>query len=331
VQEGAHRDIDEQARAAGQAEADIGADQRQAPLAPVIVGDGVVDHEVGGHGDEGRGQLHAREGQGGEGPQQAREGDIDQESGRADQGEHHRPGGDQAAGGLVQDQAEVFDHHPPVELALSGLALAEAVGQLGHAQGAFVAGQEVEQHLEAFGGQARGGLFPDGAAGHEIAADGVGDGILEHQAAHPGRQAATLLAGAAEAGRQALRLQVAAGDHEVGAVLAQELQHGRQQGLIVLQVGVDDGDEGRGAGQGALQHRAGEASAADAAQALHPAVLPRQGLDLLRRAVRGVVIDEDHLPGDGLERRIELGHQGPDVGEFVEGWGDHGQFENTGL
>ena len=113
----------------------------------------------------------------------------------------------------------------------------------------------------------------------------------------------------------------------LGAALLQDLQHLGQQAFVVLQVPVHDGDEGRGAGHGALDHRAGQAASAHPVQALDPRVLDGDGLDLGRGAVGRVVVDEDDFPDDVGQHRLQLGDQLGDIGPLVEGGDHHRQLQ----
>jgi hypothetical protein len=56
-------------------------------------------------------------------------------------------------------------------------------------------------------------------------------------------------------GSGAAAFHVTAADHHVDVARAEQLEHARQQPLVVLHVGVHDGDHRRGAGQHA--HDAG--------------------------------------------------------------------------
>ncbi len=100
------------------------------------------------------------------------------------------------------------------------LARAEGEGNLDRAQFAARGGDDVEQDLEALGGELRRQLLEAVAADHEEAAHGILDLDPEHALGHFGRQltgAGALLVetfGAAA-------LDIAAADHEFGLAALQ--------------------------------------------------------------------------------------------------------------
>jgi hypothetical protein len=92
---------------------------------------------------------------------------------------------------------------------------------------------------------------------------------------------------------------------------------------------IDHRHIGRGAGHGALDHRAGQAPAADPVQADHPRVGGGHRLDHRGGAVGGIVVDEDRLPDHAVQRRLQLGQQRQDVGRFLEGRDDHAELQRA--
>ena len=92
----------------------------------------------------------------------------------------------------------------------------------------------------------------------------------------------------------------------------------------MLQVGVDHRHERRGAGQGALDHRASEPAATDPAQALDPRLGERQRLHRLGGAVGEIVVDDDDAPVAARQRLGDPGDLRADVVPFVERRDDDG-------
>ena len=120
----------------------------------------------------------------------------------------------------------------------------------------------------------------------------------------------------------AAAFDIAAAGHEIGVAALQQGQHLGQLRLVMLQVGIDHRGIGRARGQNALDAGAGQpapsdpANAADPADPAAPAPAPRPG------AVRGIVIDENDLPGDAGKRRLQPAKQRGDVVPLVEGRDD---------
>jgi hypothetical protein len=121
-------------------------------------------------------------------------------------------------------------------------------------------------------------------------------------------------------------VDVAAAERDVDAAGAHRGDHPRQDGLVVLQVGVHDRNQlGRGR-EHALDARGREASAPDPLQAAHAVVAPSERAKQVGGAVGRIVVDEHHLPGDAWQRTIEPPHQFGDVLPLVEGWHDDREF-----
>ena len=98
----------------------------------------------------------------------------------------------------------------------------------------------------------------------------------------------------------------------------------------MLQVAVHDRDKGRCAGHGPFDDRTSEAAPPHAVQALDAVIRCTDGFDLCGGAVGGIVIDEDHLPDDALQNRVELSDQLGDIGPLIKGGHHNGQFETGG-
>ena len=93
----------------------------------------------------------------------------------------------------------------------------------------------------------------------------------------------------------------------------------------MLEVAVDDGDEIGAGGEPALDHGAGEAGAVDAAQAAHPRIVARDGESDVVGAVGGIVVDDDHLPRQAVERGFQPLEQPRHVGGLAVGRDDDRQ------
>ena len=98
----------------------------------------------------------------------------------------------------------------------------------------------------------------------------------------------------------------------------------------MLEVAVHDRHERRGAGHDPLDHCAGEAPASDPVQALDPGIHRGDGLDLGRRPVGRVVIDEDDLPADIAQGRLDEADEPAHIGPLVECRDNDSQFEAPG-
>jgi hypothetical protein len=120
----------------------------------------------------------------------------------------------------------------------------------------------------------------------------------------------------------AAAFDIAAADHEFRLPALQQRQHLRQLRFVVLQVGIHHGRERRAGGQNALNAGAGQPAPADPSQTSDPAILPREIAHHVRGRVRGIVVDEDDLPGHPFQGRLELLVQLGDVVALVEGGDD---------
>src|SRR3984893_6103871 len=97
----------------------------------------------------------------------------------------------------------------------------------------------------------------------------------------------------------------------------------------MLQVGVDDGGEGRARCQDALDAGAREAAPPDPPDAAHPAILARQRPHEFPGTVRGVVVTEDHLTSNAATRRLQPPKQRGDIIALVEGGNDDRKLRPT--
>ena len=86
---------------------------------------------------------------------------------------------------------------------------------------------------------------------------------------------------------------------------AQEREHPRQAILVVLEIAVDHGDEIGAGRQPALDHRPRQPRAVDAPEAAHTRIAARDLIGHVIGAIGGIVVHDDHLPGQPFERRDE--------------------------
>jgi hypothetical protein len=87
----------------------------------------------------------------------------------------------------------------------------------------------------------------------------------------------------------------------------------------MLEVGIDDRDIGRGAGQHALDTGARQATAAHPAQAAHARIKVADLLDGRGGAVGRIVVDKDRFPGDPGQAGVQTPHQFGDIAPLLEG------------
>ena len=182
--------------------------------------------------------------------------------------------------------------------------------------------QDVEKDLEPVRHEGRRDPLDQVASDHEEAAHRIGDGPLEHRsgerrpdAAEPTAGGAHRLVGTAAGGPRA--------NCEIRAVVGDEPRHRREDGLVVLQVAIDHSDDRCRGGQGPFDAGPSQSPAIDASQAAEPGV-PRT--DVPRPtpgAVGGVVVDDDHLPGDVAQHDRQPVEQDREVVAFVERRHDH--------
>ena len=165
------------------------------------------------------------------------------------------------------------------------LARAEGEGNFDRPQLALRRGHDIEQDLEALGGELRRQLLEAVAADHEEAAHGIGDLDLQHAPGNLGCQRACTGALLVEA-VGAAALDIAAADHEFRLTALQQGDHLRQLRFVVLQIGVHDRRIGGARGKNALDAGARQAAPADPPDAAHSRILPRQGPHHLPGTVR---------------------------------------------
>ena len=153
---------------------------------------------------------------------------------------------------------------------------------------------------------------------HEKAAQRIGDLDAEQ----PAHKADGDLAGLEPVAGKPIQLgrggQAARADDDIGVVLLEGLEHIEQQRLVVLQVGIHDGEVRRLGRQHSLDAGPGQSAPAQPADATDMRVL-RADLPRLRRGiVWKIVVDENDLPADVDKRAVEALDQDRDVGAFIE-------------
>ena len=134
----------------------------------------------------------------------------------------------------------------------------------------------------------------------------------------PGRNETHRLAGARKSFRK-VALRIAAADDDIGFfIVPQAIEHARQKRFVMLEVGVDDGDIGRGRSEHRFGAGGGQTTAAKPLHAAHTAITPGQFAHAVGRSVGRIVVDKNHLPAEPLKRGGEPRHQRLDIVTFIE-------------
>ena len=256
--------------------------------------------------------------------QKAQNADVHRCPDQTNQNEEHELHGDQPAHHLVEKQDRKFQNHQGVELAFAELARAHAIGQLAIGHLAVHRQEEVQKDLEALAGKVLHGTLQECPLEHEKTAHRVGEFGLGQPVGNTGGKAADGDPGRRQVAGAALG-HVAAVRNQLDVAFLQEFQHRREPGLVVLHIRVDHRDEGGVAGQHAFDAGRGKAAAADPLDAAHPRVLG-EASDRIGGAIGRIVVDEDHFPGNALERLFQGRDHRRHVGALVEGWDNDGQF-----
>ncbi len=183
------------------------------------------------------------------------------------------------------------------------VAFAKSVGNLDDAQLPARRQDHVDQDLEAVRRQSRRQPRDDVAPDHEKAAHRVGDARAGDPVEEPPAEVAELL----PRRRQAALRPVAhpRADREIAGAGFELAVHLRQDRLVVLQVAVDHRDIIGARGHPALDHRAGKAVAVDAPETAHARVGRGETEGDVRGSVGRIVVDDDHLPRQAVERRLD--------------------------
>ena len=253
---------------------------------------------------------------------------MHQQAEAADDRKGDEAGRHDAAHESVEQHDRELPRDVAVELALPGGAIAKAVGQLAKPERPRRAGEQVEQDLEA---DARhpGAHAVDEAVvpDHEEAAHRIVQLDLERPAAQARRRPADRGPRRAP-GADGAVLDVATADDDVELAVGHQLDHARQQRLVVLVVGVDDGEERCRRGEHAFEAGRRQAAPADALDAAHPRVGLGHGAQRDAGVVGRVVVDEDELPVDAGQGLGDGLLQGGDVAGLVEGRDDDGELRH---
>ena len=250
---------------------------------------------------------------------------MDADAGQSDQAEQQEARRNGVVGELCRHQRGEIERDLGIELALAVLALAEGRWQLDRAQAAARRRQDVEQDLETLRRERRRDRLERIAPDHEMPAHRVGELDAEQETHHRIRSAADAGALLRKAGGGPA-IEIAAGHRDIGASGAQGIQHGNEQPLVMLKVGVHHRDVAGLARQHAFEASSGEAAPADAADAAYAAVVFADGARGGGGAVRRIVVDENNLPVAGREKPRQPLDQDRNIGVLVEGRHDDGEF-----
>ncbi len=177
--------------------------------------------------------------------------------------------------------------------------------------------QDVEQNLEALRRDGCRQRLEGVAADHEITAHRIAQADAEH-APHQGIRPSAQFGAERRQPVRGAAIQVAAGHDEIGIFRTQLAQHGEEQRLVVLQVGVHDGEIARLAAEHAFEAGAGKAAAADAAYAAHAAIGFADRTRHRSGAVGRAVVDEDDFPVAAVKNLAQPLDQDRNVGPLVE-------------
>ena len=222
------------------------------PLQPhVAIGQHVVEKEIHRHGAQGRGGLGNLETQsdGFQCGRQDRHMDDDAEA--SDRQERDKADRNIFADQLIRQQHQIIPYRGGIEFRFARLSGSEPVGHLAESERPWRGRKKIQEDLESDGRQVAHCAHESFAADDEIAAHGILEVGAAHHPAEPGRKPAhdgTAILPFADPAA----VHIAAADHDIQIVALQPRQHRRQNGFVVLQVGVHDGKEWRRRGQHAL-------------------------------------------------------------------------------
>ena len=325
---GGDADIRHRTQTAGRHEREQSGHPPAPAQAPVPIRQQVVQPEVEDHRDDGRDRLCVREPDLC-GAKRGEHGHVDEHAGTADQREGEEADRNVSADRLLRQQHPEVPDHQAVELALAVQALPERIGDFRHAQDRGRRGDDVEQNLEALPGQPAHARVERVCPDHEEPTHRIADLLPAHDAAqargHSTHESPRLVP---LADRAALR--IAGGDHQLRPLDLQGSQHCRDPAFVVLQIGVHHHEHRRGAREHSLDAGRRESPAPDPANAPDPAVFGGDGFDFSAGLVRGIVVDEDHFPGDAAKRPLDARDQLLHVLALVERGHDDGHFERRG-
>lgn len=302
---GADEDIGDAAERARDAEGEHTEPEGDTAAAAVAIGEGVVQHVVENHDDAGGECLGLDEGEAFVYEQQAEEHEVNDSADGAYEGEEHEADGDVAADEFVEDELEVLEANDEVELALAVLTQAEVVGDFADADLTIGGQDDVEEDLEANGGEAMGDALEEGAADDEEAAHGIGEVGVALYAGETAAEAAEADAPVGEVAHAAAA-DVAGADDEVEVFGGYLANHLGEHGFVMLEVGIHDGDVWGGGGEHAFDAGGGEAAAADAMEDVQVVLGVGEAFNDGGGAIGGVVVDDDDLVADIMEGIAEL-------------------------
>ena len=274
---GADADVGDAAERTRDAEGEHAEPEGGTAAAAIAIGEGVVEHVVEDHDDPRGAGLGLDEAEALAFEEEAEQQQMDDGADGADEAEEDKADGDVAADEFVEDELEVFEADDEVELALAVLAEAEVVGDFADANLAFGGEDDVEQDLEADGGEAMGDALEERAANDEEPAHGIGEMGVVLDARETAAETAEFDTPVGEVAHAAAA-DVAGTDDEVEMIGGDETVHFGKDGFVVLEVGIHDSDVGSGGGEHAFNAGGGEAATADAMEDVQVVLMAGEAL-----------------------------------------------------
>ena len=322
VKPGRDIDVGERAEAASEREGCEASKRAQAAKAVGPIGDLVVKNEIARHGDQGCDKLRCSEIRGsGPEPERSQRRNVDDKANRAHEREQHEPDRQQAAARVVGDKAKKIEADQWRQFRFAGDSLAKAVWRLDDLQLVACAQDDVDQDLEAVRRQPRREASDDVTADHEKPAHRIRDLRAHGPAKEPGAEIAEPPARRRQAAAFGLDADPRA-DRKVPLAPRQRSVHIGKDRFVMLKIAVDDRHEVGARGHPAFDDRARKAVTVDASQAAHVTVRAGKRERDVRRAVRRVIVDDNHLPRQPVERGFDAREEYGDVGGFPIGRND---------
>ena len=121
---------------------------------------------------------------------------------------------------------------------------------------------------------------------------------------------------------------MSASDDEIPDAVAQNREHSRQAGFVMLKVAIQDRDKGGVRRKNAFHDGRRQTSSADAADAAHSRVAQSETSSLVGGSVRAIIVDEDHLPGEADQGLRQPRHHHGNVSPLVVAGYDDRIFRN---
>jgi len=176
-------------------------------------------------------------------------------------------------------------------LPLAVAAQAELVGQLLEGERPRRGGEEIDQDLKPWAG--RGCARRPSKADRRIMKNPLIGSLSSALTTSRLRRVARLLnAGARFAPNRRHRRRRRNGcDDDIELLAFERVEHARQQGLVMLKIGVHDGEERGRAGEGPLDARRRQAAPAETLHAANIRLDAADGADMLGRAVARIVVE----------------------------------------